>query len=232
MLPRFGRPTVAVSTHTHTNRCGAEYVSSRLHPTFNGCKGFADQVLLRAYTCVLQKSGPEPEVEILSRLRREHTHVPCRLGHLRVAPEGQGLQGLQGFARLLRAYICVLQNKLNQGCTKGTKYYKASADQVLLQAYMCVLQNDKTQGFTQGSTDTQRFGRPPAAAGTHVRCRIDQCRAAPGVKVYEGVADPILLGIQGCTQGSKVTEVWLTSCCCEHTCVLQGQGVLLSGHTL
>ena len=144
--------------HTHTNRCGAEYVSSRLHPTFNGCKGFADQVLLRAYTCVLQKSGPEPEVEILSRLRREHTHVPCRLGHLRVAPEGQGLQGLQGFARLLRAYICVLQNKLNQGCTKGTKYYKASADQVLLQAYMCVLQNDKTQGFTQGSTDTQRFG--------------------------------------------------------------------------
>ena len=58
-----------------------------------------------------------------------------------------------------------------------------------------------------------------------MRCRIDQCRAAPGVKVYEGDRR-----IQGCTQGPKVTEVWLTSCCCEHTRVLQGQ--LLSGHTL
>ena len=61
MLPSFGRPIVAVSTHM----CVAENVSSRLHPTFKGYKGFADQVLLRAHTCALQKAGLHPEVEIL-----------------------------------------------------------------------------------------------------------------------------------------------------------------------
>ena len=58
-VARFGRPVFAVSTRTHT--CVAEYVSSRLRPTIKGYKGFADQVLLRAYTCVLQKSGLRPE---------------------------------------------------------------------------------------------------------------------------------------------------------------------------
>ena len=52
-LQRFGRPVVAVSTRM----CVAEYVSSGLQPTFQGYKGFADEVLLPAYRCVLQNRG-------------------------------------------------------------------------------------------------------------------------------------------------------------------------------
>ena len=47
-LQRLGRPVVAVSKHL----CVAEYVSSGLYPTFQGYKGFADEVLLQAYTHV------------------------------------------------------------------------------------------------------------------------------------------------------------------------------------
>ena len=57
-LQRFGRPVVAVSTRM----CVAEYVSSGLCPTFQGYKGFADEVLLQAYTIVWQQSGLHPTV--------------------------------------------------------------------------------------------------------------------------------------------------------------------------
>ena len=50
-LQRLGRPVAAASKHL----CVAEYVSSGLRPTFKVYKGFTDQMLLRAYTCVLQK---------------------------------------------------------------------------------------------------------------------------------------------------------------------------------
>ena len=89
----FGRPIVAVSTHTHVCCRIRQFKTA----PFKGYKGFADQVLLRAYTCVLQKSGLHQEVEMLSGLRCEHrhthTHVRCGLGHLRVAPKGQGYKG-------------------------------------------------------------------------------------------------------------------------------------------
>ena len=64
-------PTSCCCEHTHiTQMCVAEYVSSGLHPTFKGYRGFADQVLLRANTCALQKLGLHPGFEILSSLRR------------------------------------------------------------------------------------------------------------------------------------------------------------------
>ena len=185
-LPRFGRPVVADSTHM----CVAEYVSSKLRPTFKGYKGFADQVLLRAYTCVAQKSGLHPGVEILSR---PHTHVRCRLGYLRVAPKGQGLQGLQGFARPLAA-----------------------------------------ASFTQGSTATQRFGRPPAAAGTH-RCvaevapRIQRCThgSRSATARTHAVRAHVLQNrsIKRCTRGTRVTQVTRfgrpVAALSIHTCVAE-----------
>ena len=102
-------------------------------------------------------------------------------------------------------------------------------NQVLLQARthtpvcVCALRNNKAQGFTQGSTDTQRFGRPPACVAefinaelhrgsrfttvgptqfcwehTHVCCRTDEFSVAP--------------------KGQRLQQkVWPTSCCCEHT---------------
>ena len=128
---------------------------------------------------------------------------------------------------LLRAYTCVLQNRSNQGCTQGSTCYQGSADQVLLQAYICVLQNIKAQGFTQGSTVTKDCPTTGCCRHTHVCRRTNQCRVAPRVKVYKGLADHMLLGAytcvlqnrrnQGCTQGSEVTKVWPSSCCCEHT---------------
>ena len=88
----------------------------------------ASPVLLRAYTCVLQKSGLHQEVEMLSGLRCEHrhtqnththtcvthTHVRCGLGHLRVAPKGQGYKGSADHL-LLRAHSCVLKKQINPG---------------------------------------------------------------------------------------------------------------------
>ena len=98
-----------------------------------------------------------------------------------------------------------------------------------------MLQNDQTQNFAQGSTVTNVWPATGTCWHTHVCCRIDQCRVAPRVKVDKGLADQMLLRVhtclsqnrwfQGCTQGSKVTKVWPTSCCCEHTRTLQNMSI-------
>ena len=87
-----------------------------------------------------------------------------------------------------------------------------------------MLQNDQTQNFAQGSTVTNVWPATGTCWHTHVCCRIDQCRVAPRVKVYRGLADQMLLGAytcvlqnrrtQGCTQGSGATKVWPTSYMC------------------
>ena len=129
----------------------------------------------------------------------------------------------------------MLQNKSNQGCTQASTCYKGPVDQVLLRAYTCVLQNDKTQHVTQGSTVTKVWPTTCCCGHTHVCCRINHRRVATRVKLYEGFSDQTLQGaytcvlqnrrIQGSSQGSnpgsKVTKVWPTSFCCEHTCVFQ-----------
>ena len=88
----------------------------------------------------------------------------------------------------------MLQNKTNQGCTRGSKCFKGSVDQVLLQAYKCVLQNDKARGFTQGSTVTKDCPTTCCRRHTHVCCSVNQRRVDPRVKVYKGLADHVLLG--------------------------------------
>ena len=100
---RFGRPVVAVSTHTHASV--AAYVSSRLRPTIKGYEGFADQVLLRAYTCVLQKSGLRPGVERLAGLRRPTAAVSI---HMCVAKQVHQIRVLQ------HTCVCSQQNLVGQ----------------------------------------------------------------------------------------------------------------------
>ena len=101
---------------------------------------------------------------------------------------------------LLRSHTCVLQNKTNQGCTRGSKCFKGSVDQVLLQAYTCVLQNDKAQGFTQGSMVTTDCPTTCCRGHTHVCCSVNQRR------------------------GSRFTKVWPTACCWQHTHVCRRTG--------
>ena len=134
----FGRPIVAVSTHTHVCCRIRQFKTA----PFKGYKGFADQVLLRAYTCVLQKSGLHQEVEMLSGLRCEHRHTHTHVRHTHTrALRTRSLEGctqeprVQGFGRPLAAastHMCVEQNKSIQGCTQRSICYKAMADRVLL----------------------------------------------------------------------------------------------------
>ena len=186
-LHRFGRPPAAVGTHMcvaeyfnaelhrgsrftkvwPTNAAGgihmcvAEQVKSGLHPRVTSKKRLADQLLLRAYTCVLQN----------------RSNQGCT----------QGSTCYQGSADqvLLQAYICVLQNIKAQGFTQGStvtkdcpttgccrhthvcrrtnqcrvapraKAGKGLADQVLLGAYTCVPLNRRIQGCTRGSKVTK-----------------------------------------------------------------------------
>ena len=142
----------------------------------------------------------------------DHTHMGCRMSHLRVAP--------------IHMCECVWQNKSNQGCAQGLKCFKGSADQVLLQAYTCVLRYDKTRGFTQGATVTKVSPTTCCSGRTHVCCRIHQRTVAP--RVSRGLADQILLGaytcvwqntgVQGCSQGSKAIA---TATASTHTCVAE-----------
>ena len=150
----FGRPVVAVSTRM----CVAEYVSSSLHPTFQGYKGFADEVLLQAYTCVLPKSGLHPRVEILSELRQcccEHTHACCR---------NQGCtkksKCYQGFAvstdththtRASHTHTRALRTRSLEGCTQEPRVQGFGRPLAAASTHMCVEQNKSIQGCTQRS---------------------------------------------------------------------------------
>ena len=160
----------------------------------------------------------------------QHTHVCCRMEHLRVARKGQGLQGIARPKLLLRTCTCVLQKQIKSELHPRVEMsQRSSRPGAAVSTYTCVLQNNKTQGFTQGSAVAKAWPGWTTCRGvhTHVHCRIHQCRVAPRVKIYKGLADQMLLRVhtclsqnrwfQGCTQGSKVTKVWPTSCCCEHT---------------
>ena len=72
----------------------AEQVVSGLHPRVKGYEGLADQLLLRAHTCVLHRGQlrvvpKDPCVTKVwpTKCCYEHTHVYC--GEIRVAPRGR-----------------------------------------------------------------------------------------------------------------------------------------------
>ena len=111
-LQRFGRAVVVVSTHTHVCHCAQHSRVTNVSPTKRcrehthtcvccrnqGCtqgpkfyQGVADQLLLRAYTRVLQNASLESCTQ--------RSSSPDQL--------------------LLRACTCVFQNKSNQGAANG-----------------------------------------------------------------------------------------------------------------
>ena len=211
--------------HTHTHVCCRSQGCTQ-GPKFY--QGVADQVLLRAYTCVLQNAslggctqGSSSPDQLLLRactcvLKNKkqgaanarkvtrvqpkgycgkHTHVCCRTIKLRVSHKGQRLQRI--------AHHLLLRGHTHVGCRINQCRVAPRA-----KVYVYAL---------------QRRGRPIAAASIHMS-------VAPEDQGLQGVDRPIAAAsahthtcelqktqIQGCTRGSRVTKVWPTMCCCEHT---------------
>ena len=115
----------------------------------------------------------------------EHTHVCCRLNHLRVAPKDQGLQGSPD-QLLLRPYTCVLQNKSNQGCTQGSNILPGFGRPDAAASI-------STQSCTEGQ-GLRRFGRPNSARSIHM-CVAEQTNSGlqPRVEGCKGLADQLFL---------------------------------------
>ena len=122
-------PTRCCCEHTHV--CFRKNpIHSRLHPRINSCMGLADELLLRAYTCVCGR--------ITSQLKActkdqkgtrvwptncccEHTHM-CVRNSSRLHPR---ITGYTGLAVQLREYV---KSRLHS----RPKGYKCLADRVLL----------------------------------------------------------------------------------------------------
>ena len=140
---------------------------------------------------------------------------------------------------LLGAYTRVSQNRRTQGCTQGSRLPRFRRPVVAASTHMCVAEyvrsglHPTSKGY-KGLADQvllRAYTRVLLQTGLH-----------PGVEILPGlrrstancccehththvcVADWVTL--EGCSQGSRVTQVPPTSCCCEHThtCVLQKTG--------
>ena len=242
---RFGRPRASVRTHLARARvpcridqtrvasaAGSTRVISMLHVMARDFEALADQLHLRAHTCVLQRKSIEgctlgSTVTRVSPTRCccEHTHVYCR----------------------------------NQGCTQMSKFYQGFADQLLLRADTCVLQTESPEGCTQGSRLTSVRPTNCCREHTHASCQVSQTRAAPKDQGFRGFARPIaaatihmcvaeqinsglhprvdmfqgfgrpgaaastraadgkMIKLKMSPKKSTVTKVWPTTCCCGHT---------------
>ena len=213
-LQRFGRAVVAVSTHTHVCHCAQHSRVTNVSPTKRcrehthtcvccrnqGCtqgpkfyQGFADQLLLRAYTCVLQsgslkgRSQGSPDQLLL----RAYTCVSKKMKSRR----SQWSKCYKGSAEkiLLLAYACVLQGDKTRVFHTRVNGYKGLPDHLLLWAHTCVLQNTSMQSCTEGQ-GLRRFGRPNAPTDhTHVCCRMYQFRVVPKRQGLQRRADQLLL---------------------------------------
>ena len=80
-------------------------------------EGSVDQVLLQAYTCVLQNNKAQGFTQMSTVTKdwpttccRGHTHVCCRVNQRRVAPRVKVFKGLADHM-LLGAYTCLSQNR-------------------------------------------------------------------------------------------------------------------------
>ena len=99
-----------------------------------------------------------------------NTHVRCRLGHLRVAPKGQGLQGLQGFARPLAAASTQRCCKINQA-----------------------------RAAPEGRNITRLRPTRCCCKHTYACCRMIKLRVSPkDQRLHAGLADHLLLRAHTC----------------------------------
>ena len=129
---------------------------------------------------------------------------------------------------------CVLQNRSIKGCTHGTlteQGYKVWATCCCCEHTHVCCRMCKFRGAPR-SQRLQRSGEPIAAVSIHVCvcCRVYHFRGAPEDQGLQGFDRPNAAlsahthtcelqnkQIQGCTRGSRVTKVWPTTCCCDHT---------------
>ena len=160
----------------------------------------------------------------------------CRLSHLRVAPKDQGLQGL---ARPLASCcehtdVCRQINQI-RAAPKGRHVPKVRSTRCCCKHTRACCGIIKLR-ISPKDQRLQRFGRPPAAVGTHM------CVAAKiNAELHRGPRFTLLAAyicalqnrrIHGCTQGacvlqnrsikgcthrSRLQMFWPTNCCFEHT---------------
>ena len=212
--------------------CVAEQTNSGLHPRVRGYKGLANQlhVCCCGHTCTcccrICQLRTAPIIQGLQGFRRpsgdasihiciaeirvaprdrsftrasptncccEHTHARCRLNHLRVAPKVTRVR------------------PTNCGCNHTHVF--------------CII--NQIRAAPKGRNVSRV--RPTRCCCKHTRvcCRMIKLWAHARINAGGGLADQILLGaytcvwqntrIQGCSQASKVTKVWPTDCCSEHT---------------
>ena len=167
----------------------AEYVSSRLFPAFQGYKGFADEVLLQAYTCALQKSGLHP-----------------------------GPKFNQSFADqlLLSAYTCVLQNGALEGCTRGSRITRVRPTSCCCEQTHVCCKTNQIRAAPKGRYVTRVRSTRRCCKHTHVCCRTIKLRVSPkGQRLQRlGLADHLLrrahtcalqnTTMQSCTEGQGI----------------------------
>ena len=117
----------------------------------------------------------------------------------------------------LRADTCVFQKKPHsfKVAPKDQRLYGVGRRTAAVSIHMCVWQNHtSTQGLHQGSKRYKSFGRPTAAASIHICVSETVPGCTRGSRDWPTNCD---MSSQGCTQGPRVTSVWPTTCCCEHT---------------
>ena len=137
----------------------------------------------------------------------------------------QGLKCFKGSADqvLLQAYTCVLRYDKTRGFTQGATVTKGFADHLLLRAHTCVLQNTSTHSCTEGFHEA--WPTKFCWENTHVCARTQAFKVAAKAQrqlllLLRADTHTLVLqkrSIEGCTQGSRVTNVWPLKFCCEHT---------------
>ena len=138
--------------------CVAECINSGLHPRVKGYNGVADQLLLRAYTCVLHNRS-------------------TKFNQALHQPEDQGLQGFDRPTAAASAHTHThtharvrarVAEYANSGLHPRIKGYEGLADDMLLRAYTRFCCRINQFKVATGDQRLHRFGRPTAAVSTHV----------------------------------------------------------------
>ena len=113
---------------------------------------------------------------------------------------------------LLRAHTCGFQKKTRSFMVapKGQRLYGVGRRTAAVSIHMCVWQNHmSTQGLHQGS---KRYKSLADQLLLRAYTYVCQKQLVPSCTQGSHVTSS-----QGCTQGPRVTSVWPTACCCEHT---------------
>ena len=197
--------------------CAFQKNSSRLHPRVKGYTGLADQLLLRAYTCVLQSISIQGCTQV-SRVTMvwqiscccENTHVTCVLQKKptqgwfgRPHPEG-------------RTHMRAAKYKSFEGCTQGQGLQLQGFGRPR-NTHVCPRKN-KLRVARKDLGIKKYEGLAPTSCcceHTYVCCRISKLRLHPRIRGLQGLGRPGAAAsthmcvsektpfIQGCTQGSK-----------------------------